>query len=102
MTFRELAEEPGRRATGMAQAEADAGHRERTVQMIRMGQLMASGHPADCAPGPAAYRATPSRSTPPPAGAEPRRGRRRETLRRRSPQGLLPYGFTQLSRMPEQ
>ncbi|MEV7563435.1 MerR family transcriptional regulator [Streptomyces sp. NPDC089795] len=45
--FPELAEELGRRATGMTQAEADAGHRERTAQMIRLAELMTAGHPAD-------------------------------------------------------
>ncbi|WP_405860790.1 MerR family transcriptional regulator [Streptomyces sp. NBC_00090] len=44
--FPELAEEVGRRAATMSQADADAGHRERTAQMIRLAELMAAGHPA--------------------------------------------------------
>ncbi len=48
--FPELAEEVGRRAATMSQAEADAGHRERTAQMIRLAELMAAGHPADADP----------------------------------------------------
>ncbi|MGW0548297.1 MerR family transcriptional regulator [Streptomyces altiplanensis] len=48
--FPELAEEVGRRAATMSQADADAGHRERTAQMIRLAELMAAGHPADADP----------------------------------------------------
>ncbi|MFD3517984.1 MerR family transcriptional regulator [Streptomyces sp. NPDC058657] len=48
--FPELAEEVGRRAAAMSQADADAGHRERTAQMIRLAELMAAGHPADAEP----------------------------------------------------
>ncbi|MCX4959641.1 MerR family transcriptional regulator [Streptomyces virginiae] len=48
--FPELAEEIGRRAAGMTQAEADAGHRERTAQMIRLAELMAAGHPVTADP----------------------------------------------------
>ncbi|WP_328910030.1 MerR family transcriptional regulator [Streptomyces sp. NBC_00234] len=48
--FPELAEEVGRRAATMSQADADAGHRERTAQMIRLAELMASGHAADAEP----------------------------------------------------
>ncbi|HEY9369065.1 MerR family transcriptional regulator [Streptomyces sp.] len=44
--FPELAEEVGRRAATMSQADADAGHRERTAQMIRLAELMAAGHAA--------------------------------------------------------
>ncbi|MEU7039356.1 MerR family transcriptional regulator [Streptomyces sp. NPDC046237] len=48
--FPELAEEVGRRAAAMSQAEADAAHRERTAQMIRLAELMAAGHPVDAGP----------------------------------------------------
>ncbi|MEV7948614.1 MerR family transcriptional regulator [Streptomyces microflavus] len=48
--FPELAEELGRRAIAMSQADADAAHRERTVQMIRLAELMAAGHPAGADP----------------------------------------------------
>ncbi|QGZ47257.1 MerR family transcriptional regulator [Streptomyces sp. QHH-9511] len=48
--FPEHAEEVGRRAAAMSQADADAGHRERTAQMIRLAELMAAGHPADAEP----------------------------------------------------
>ncbi|MCX4633330.1 MerR family transcriptional regulator [Streptomyces sp. NBC_01443] len=48
--FPELAEEVGRRAAAMSQADADAGHRERTAQMIRLAELMAAGHEADAEP----------------------------------------------------
>nr|WSW49627.1 MerR family transcriptional regulator [Streptomyces sp. NBC_01001] len=48
--FPELAEEVGRRAAAMSQADADAGHRERTAQMIRLAELMAAGHAADAEP----------------------------------------------------
>ncbi|MFI2781477.1 MerR family transcriptional regulator [Streptomyces sp. ALB3] len=48
--FPELAEEVGRRAAAMSQADADAGHLERTAQMIRLAELMAAGHPADAGP----------------------------------------------------
>ncbi|MFE5941838.1 MerR family transcriptional regulator [Streptomyces sp. NPDC056480] len=48
--FPELAEEVGRRADAMGQADADAAHRERTAQMIRLAELMAAGLPADAAP----------------------------------------------------
>ncbi|MGW7194710.1 MerR family transcriptional regulator [Streptomyces chryseus] len=48
--FPELAEGVGRRAAAMSQADADAGHRERTAQMIRLAELMAAGHPADAEP----------------------------------------------------
>ncbi|MFB7837174.1 MerR family transcriptional regulator [Streptomyces sp. NPDC056056] len=48
--FPELAEEIGRRAVTMSQADADAGHRERTAQMIRLAELMAAGLPADADP----------------------------------------------------
>ncbi|WP_431683101.1 MerR family transcriptional regulator [Kitasatospora sp. KL5] len=48
--FPELAEEVGRRAAAMSQADADAGQRERTAQMIRLAELMAAGHPADAEP----------------------------------------------------
>ncbi|MGX1267038.1 MerR family transcriptional regulator [Streptomyces phaeoluteigriseus] len=45
--FPELAEEVGRRADAMSQSDADAAHRERTAQMIRLAELMTAGHPAD-------------------------------------------------------
>lgn len=48
--FPELAEEVGRRAAAMSQADADAAHRARTAQMIRLAELMAAGHPADADP----------------------------------------------------
>ncbi|MFD5337516.1 MerR family transcriptional regulator [Streptomyces hawaiiensis] len=48
--FPELAEEVGRRAATMSQTDADAVHRERTAQMIRLAELMAAGHPADADP----------------------------------------------------
>ncbi|MFI5571167.1 MerR family transcriptional regulator [Streptomyces sp. NPDC051740] len=48
--YPELAEEVGQRAATMSQADADAAHRERTAQMIRLAELMAAGHPADAAP----------------------------------------------------
>ncbi|MFI6004482.1 MerR family transcriptional regulator [Streptomyces sp. NPDC051366] len=48
--FPELAEEVGRRTAAMSQADADAGHRERTAQMIRLAELMAAGHAADAEP----------------------------------------------------
>ncbi|MFJ2739416.1 MerR family transcriptional regulator [Streptomyces sp. NPDC087440] len=46
----DLADAVGRRAATMSQADADAAHRERTAQMIRLAELMAAGHPADAAP----------------------------------------------------
>lgn len=48
--FPELAEAVGQRANAMSQADADAGHRERTAQMIRLAELMAAGHPAGADP----------------------------------------------------
>ncbi|MEV6247082.1 TipAS antibiotic-recognition domain-containing protein [Streptomyces sp. NPDC051742] len=48
--FPELAEEVGRRAAAMSQADADAGHRERTARMIRLAELMAAGHTAGAGP----------------------------------------------------
>ncbi|MEV6734777.1 MULTISPECIES: MerR family transcriptional regulator [unclassified Streptomyces] len=48
--FPELAEELAQRAAGMSQADADAGHRARTAQMIRLAELKAAGHPADAEP----------------------------------------------------
>ncbi|BAU87461.1 merR family transcriptional regulator [Streptomyces laurentii] len=48
--FPGLAEELGRRAAGMSQADADAAHRARTAQMIRLAELMAAGHPAGAEP----------------------------------------------------
>ncbi|MFH9724180.1 MerR family transcriptional regulator [Streptomyces sp. NPDC017254] len=48
--FPELAQEVGRRAATMSRADADAAHRERTAQMIRLAELMAAGHPVDADP----------------------------------------------------
>ncbi|MEV7237856.1 MerR family transcriptional regulator [Streptomyces sp. NPDC051020] len=48
--FPEHAEVLGRRAATMSQADADAAHRERTAQMIRLAELMAAGHPAYAEP----------------------------------------------------
>ncbi|MBT2469935.1 MerR family transcriptional regulator [Streptomyces sp. ISL-66] len=48
--FPELAEEVARRADAMSQADADAAHRKRTAQMIRLAELRAAGHPADADP----------------------------------------------------
>ncbi|WP_329438728.1 MerR family transcriptional regulator [Streptomyces sp. NBC_01426] len=48
--FPELAEAVARRAATMSQADADAAHRDRTAQMIRLAELMAAGHPADADP----------------------------------------------------
>ncbi|MGW3658779.1 MerR family transcriptional regulator [Streptomyces sp. NPDC005151] len=48
--FPELAEAVGRRAAAMSQADADARHRERTAQMIRLAELMAAGHAAAAEP----------------------------------------------------
>ncbi|MFB7368976.1 MerR family transcriptional regulator [Streptomyces sp. NPDC056222] len=48
--FPELAQEVGRRAATMGPAEAEAGHRARTAQMIRLAELMAAGTPADGEP----------------------------------------------------
>ncbi|MEU2237965.1 MerR family transcriptional regulator [Streptomyces sp. NPDC018338] len=42
--FPELAQEVGQRAAAMSQADADAAHRARTAQMIRLAELMAAGH----------------------------------------------------------
>lgn len=48
--FPALAEKVGRRAATMTQDDADAGHRERTAQMIRLAELMTAGHRADAEP----------------------------------------------------
>ncbi|MGW0658127.1 MerR family transcriptional regulator [Streptodolium elevatio] len=48
--FPGIAEAVGRRAATMSQANADAAHRARTAQMIRLAELMAGGHPADSEP----------------------------------------------------
>ncbi|MFF2777466.1 MerR family transcriptional regulator [Streptomyces sp. NPDC058052] len=48
--FPELAADVGRRAATMSEADADAAHRARTAQMIRLAELMAAGHPADAEP----------------------------------------------------
>ncbi|MFB6836815.1 MerR family transcriptional regulator [Streptomyces sp. NPDC056361] len=48
--FPELAQEVGRRAATMSQADADAAHRERTARMIRLAEFMAAGLRADADP----------------------------------------------------
>ncbi|MFD3533698.1 MerR family transcriptional regulator [Streptomyces sp. NPDC058664] len=48
--FPELAQEVGRRAATMSRTDADAAHRARTAQMIRLAELMAAGHTADAEP----------------------------------------------------
>jgi hypothetical protein len=48
--FPELAEDVGRRAATMSRAEAEAGHRERAAQMIRLAELMTVGTPVDAEP----------------------------------------------------
>ncbi|MGW9432387.1 MerR family transcriptional regulator [Streptomyces decoyicus] len=45
--FPELAEVVERRTSTMGEAEIEAGHRARTAQMIRLGELLAAGTPAD-------------------------------------------------------
>ncbi|WP_406222423.1 MerR family transcriptional regulator [Streptomyces decoyicus] len=45
--FPELAGAIERRTSTMSEAEIEAGHRERTAQMIRLGELLAAGTPAD-------------------------------------------------------
>ncbi|WP_406415672.1 MerR family transcriptional regulator [Streptomyces sp. NBC_00873] len=48
--FPELAERIEQHTSTMSQAEIDAGHRERTAQMIRLAELLAAGTPADAGP----------------------------------------------------
>ncbi|CAM5623594.1 MerR family transcriptional regulator [Streptomyces narbonensis] len=48
--FPDLAEGVRQRAATMSQTDADAAHRERTAQMIRLAELMTAGHPADADP----------------------------------------------------
>ncbi|MGW2564148.1 MerR family transcriptional regulator [Streptomyces sp. NPDC001514] len=48
--FPELAGEVERRTSTMSEAEIEAGHRERTAQMIRLAELLAAGMPADAGP----------------------------------------------------
>jgi hypothetical protein len=48
--FPELAEEVGRRTAMMNQTEVEAGHRERTAQMIRLAELLAAGTLVDAEP----------------------------------------------------
>ncbi|MDH6580566.1 MerR family transcriptional regulator [Kitasatospora sp. MAP5-34] len=48
--FPVLAEEARRRVSGMSEAEIEAGQRERTAQMIRLAEFLASGTPADADP----------------------------------------------------
>ncbi|WP_327706768.1 MerR family transcriptional regulator [Streptomyces decoyicus] len=45
--FPELAEAVERHTSTMGEAEIEAGHRKRTAQMIRLGELLAAGTPAD-------------------------------------------------------
>ncbi|MEU8549124.1 MerR family transcriptional regulator [Streptomyces roseoverticillatus] len=45
--FPELAGAVERHTAGMSDAELEAGHRDRTAQMIRMAELLAAGAPAD-------------------------------------------------------
>lgn len=45
--FPELTEENRRRISTMSEAEVDAGHRQRTAQMIHLAELMAADLPAD-------------------------------------------------------
>ena len=48
--FPELAEKVERRADDDEPGRVDAGHRERTAQMIRLAELLAAGYPADADP----------------------------------------------------
>jgi DNA-binding transcriptional MerR regulator len=48
--FPELAERVEQRTSTMSRAEIEAGHRERTAQMIRLAELLAAGTPADAGP----------------------------------------------------
>ncbi|MEV0374464.1 MerR family transcriptional regulator [Streptomyces sp. NPDC050636] len=48
--FPELAREVERRTSTMSEAQIEAGHRERTAQMIRLAELLAAGTPADADP----------------------------------------------------
>ncbi|MET9879784.1 MerR family transcriptional regulator [Actinacidiphila glaucinigra] len=48
--YPELAQGVGQRAATMSQADADAAHRERTAQMIRLAELMGAGRPVDADP----------------------------------------------------
>ncbi|MFE2018589.1 MerR family transcriptional regulator [Streptomyces sp. NPDC059499] len=45
--FPELAGKVEQHTAGMSQDEIEAGHRERTAQMIRLAELLAAGTPAD-------------------------------------------------------
>ncbi|WKU43308.1 MerR family transcriptional regulator [Streptomyces sp. VNUA116] len=45
--FPELAGAVGQATAAMSEAEIEAGHRERTAQMIRLAELLAAGEPAD-------------------------------------------------------
>ncbi|WP_431045395.1 MerR family transcriptional regulator [Streptomyces sp. P1-3] len=48
--FPELAGAIDRHTATMSEAQIEAGHRERTAQMIRLAELMAAGTPADAEP----------------------------------------------------
>ncbi|MEV0494964.1 MerR family transcriptional regulator [Streptomyces atratus] len=48
--FPEPAERVGQRTSTMSRAEIEAGHRERTAQMIRLAELPAAGTPAGAGP----------------------------------------------------
>ncbi|MFD7621360.1 MerR family transcriptional regulator [Streptomyces sp. NPDC059802] len=48
--FPELAEEIDRHTSTMSEAQIEAGHRERTAQMIRLAELLAAGVPAGADP----------------------------------------------------
>ncbi|MFD7493519.1 MerR family transcriptional regulator [Streptomyces sp. NPDC059832] len=48
--FPELAEEIDRHTSTMSKAQIEAGHRERTAQMIRLAELLAAGVPAGADP----------------------------------------------------
>lgn len=45
--FPELAGDIDRHTSAMSEAQIEAGHRERTAQMIRLAELLAAGVPAD-------------------------------------------------------
>ncbi|MGW2180625.1 MerR family transcriptional regulator [Streptomyces sp. NPDC001732] len=48
--FPELAGDIERHTSTMSEAQIEAGHRERTAQMIRLAELLVAGVPADAAP----------------------------------------------------
>ncbi|MFD0127387.1 hypothetical protein [Streptomyces virginiae] len=100
--FPELAEEIGRRAVGMTQAEADAGHRERTAQMIRPAELMAAGHSVAASPVQAEIDAQYAWTTTP--GAPPTRpppAPRPQSQRRRTSDQLTRHGVHVVDATPD-